>query len=746
MNKEIAYFLLYLQLFLGIIFIIGSNKTYAQTKKVDLLKKSVWCTDQFSLQYQLNKVSTKQVILTVYSDSAYSNLSVYVNDKLKVDNLDIPNTGKFTYEVLLNFESIGLQNIILKVKGSPLKILTFSIQDTYTAKLPRPIFKDVSSMINFDTEYTLKYGGPSVADINNDGYYDFVLNNHDKVLAKLFWNNGDRTVKEHSEALHRWDVHGSAVADYDNDGDLDIIIAQGGGNGTNPQPLHLLRNENNQEFIRISDSVGITKEARGRSVRWIDFDLNNKLDLFVVNAGSIHDNNTPRHLIYKNLGNHKFQLVRSKNIEDADAERLLVTDINNDGNADCIMFYPQLSIWLGNADFSFREVTDQYIGEKMPRDFVMAVADLDIDNDGDMDFYISRGKTYYEIANKSLDFDRNTKRLDIREEGSKGRRSLSFKANRDIIISGMFNWFRGYEGGFPVYVGEEKKEFKPKYNSLKLSPNDAKGWPKIRTKNGWYLGNNQWKCEWVKDDNIYWGIRISLSGVDSVTPDFIPNNRNKQDILLRNDGDRFTDVSEKWKIPLGGNHQGVTTGDFNNDGYQDIFVYRFGYLKSCVADWLLINNGKGGFEKTTCHGAHDINDEGHGDMGQAFDFDLDGRLDLLNGSDNPGKWYLYKNNTESSNAYSLVRVGYSPKENVDLLFTKITLETENGRYTKLIGSSGEVHSQGLLNIVHFGLGNVKNIKKIQITWRNGEQLTVSDQKINSLLKVGKNISNSSIKL
>ena len=44
------------------------------------------------------------------------------------------------------------------------------------------------------------------------------------------------------------------------------------------------------------------------------------------------------------------------------------------------------------------------------------------------------------------------------------------------------------------------------------------------------------------------------------------------------------------------------------------------------------------------------------DMGQAFDYNLDGAVDMLNGSDDYGKWYLYANqgsqNTDRDNCYT----------------------------------------------------------------------------------------------
>ena len=135
----------------------------------------------------------------------------------------------------------------------------------------------------------------------------------------------------------------------------------------------------------------------------------------------------------------------------------------------------------------------------------------------------------------------------------------------------------------------------------------------------------------------------------------------------------------------------------------------------------------------TSHGAVDINDPGHGDMGQAFDFDLDGQVDLLNGSEEEGFWYLYKNSTNEAGNYVLVNVDYSPKSHVDPYSAVVTVKTASGKsYRKRVGSAGEVFSQSLINTLHFGLGNEQDIDSITINWRNGETKVLTELSSNKL--------------
>jgi hypothetical protein len=94
--------------------------------------------------------------------------------------------------------------------------------------------------------------------------------------------------------------------------------------------------------------------------------------------------------------------------------------------------------------------------------------------------------------------------------------------------------------------------------------------------------------------------------------------------LYRNNGDgTFTDVTEKAGLGGQGHYgQGVAVGDFDNDGFPDLYVTGYG---SAV---LYHNNGDGTFTDVT-------NKAGVGNHGQWstsagwFDYDKDGYLDLL---------------------------------------------------------------------------------------------------------------------
>jgi len=708
----------------------GGTKNLVKAIEVDPSKPVV-------INYKVTGSLTKKIVLNIDNPEAYAGLSVFANDELLIDDFNIPNNGNQKITALVHFPKQGDVKIKFQSLDEKLTINSYHFEDL--PKLVLPVFKDISEQAGLDKKSSIKYGGPSIADIDNDGDYDFIVNNHNAETSKLYWNNGDGTVTKHDKDLARWfkhDLHGTSLGDYDNDGDLDLVLAQGGGNGTNPSKANFYHNNKNT-LVRYTGDVGIDRGGRGRGSKWIDMDLDGDLDLLLINEASLKLDK-PQQFFYENKGDGTFKYKSVKGIEDVEESRVLVTDFNND-NIDDLVFYGPLTLWKGNGDFTFTEVTELVPEHIRSAKQIMAVTDIDIDNDGDLDFYLAQGMLFEHGKGESpsLDFNPLTKELALKTRGYQGADEFDFTAEGNIKLDKYYYLAQGSLLGkdYPIFLGENKiPKIVKSGEALEMTPEMAQGWPDDISENGFYLGylgNSRWKATLVRDDNFFWQYRFSLLGLSSVAPKFTPQNRNNADFLLRNDGDKFTDVSEAWNIPKGGNALGVTTGDFNNDSHQDLFVYRWGRIGARVSDFLLLNNGNNSFETMTMHGANDVGGPGNGDMGQAFDFDLDGQVDLLNGSEG-GEWYLYKNQTTTEDNYVQIKVGYSPKSNVDAISAEVIVTTADNEYRKRVGSAGAIFSQSLLNIVHFGLGKTDKIKRIQIRWRNGEIVEFKNKRANTI--------------
>ena len=126
-------------------------------------------------------------------------------------------------------------------------------------------------------------------------------------------------------------------------------------------------------------------------------------------------------------------------------------------------------------------------------------------------------------------------------------------------------------------------------------------------------------CAFIDYDNDGWMDIFVLSGTrlegapDGATNRLYKNNRNGT----------FTDVTEKARLTSIGWACGVCVGDYNNDGFDDIFLTRFGHNS------LYRNNGDGTFTDVTKEAGLWIQ-QAHWGAGCSFvDYDRDGHLDLF---------------------------------------------------------------------------------------------------------------------
>ncbi len=126
-------------------------------------------------------------------------------------------------------------------------------------------------------------------------------------------------------------------------------------------------------------------------------------------------------------------------------------------------------------------------------------------------------------------------------------------------------------------------------------------------------------CAFLDYDNDGW---MDIYLVNSGKSDFYDPKPPLRNALYRNNRDgTFTDVTEKAGVVGGGYGQGVAVGDYDGDGFPDIYVTQ--YDRSI----LYRNNGDGTFTNVTEKAG--VAAPGWGSSAVWFDYDNDGRLDLF---------------------------------------------------------------------------------------------------------------------
>ena len=126
-------------------------------------------------------------------------------------------------------------------------------------------------------------------------------------------------------------------------------------------------------------------------------------------------------------------------------------------------------------------------------------------------------------------------------------------------------------------------------------------------------------CAFLDYDSDGW---MDIYLVNSGKCDIFTPTQPLRNALYRNNRDgTFTDVTERAGVAGGGYGMGVAVGDYNADGFPDLYVTQYG------RSILYRNNGDGTFTDVTEHAG--VAAPGWASSAVWFDYDNDGRLDLF---------------------------------------------------------------------------------------------------------------------
>ena len=115
---------------------------------------------------------------------------------------------------------------------------------------------------------------------------------------------------------------------------------------------------------------------------------------------------------------------------------------------------------------------------------------------------------------------------------------------------------------------------------------------------------------------------LDIFFVNSLTVELLKANKQTRSVLYRNNRDgTFSDVTDKARVGDVGWGMGCAVGDFNNDGFDDLYVTSIG------PDHLFKNSGNGTFTDVTQKAG--VSDPRFSTGAAFLDYDNDGRLDLF---------------------------------------------------------------------------------------------------------------------
>lgn len=224
--------------------------------------------------------------------------------------------------------------------------------------------------------------GATWADIDNDGDLDcFVATWYNK-RNLLYINNGLGgfiQVKTGTIATELTYSETASWADYDKDGKLDLYITNSEGTRKNS----MYKGNGDSTFLKINNSVVVTDAYKSRTVNWVDYDNDKDLDLFVSNEGAQKVN------LYRNDSAGIFTKITAGVLPNIAGEIMSSSwaDVDNDGDMDVFLsnYNAPNKILKNQGDGTF--IVDTLQSIYTPHTFGSSFGD--IDNDGDLDLYVS---------------------------------------------------------------------------------------------------------------------------------------------------------------------------------------------------------------------------------------------------------------------------------------------------------------------------------------------------------------------
>ena len=408
-------------------------------------------------------------------------------------------------------------------------------------------------------------GGVVVFDYNGDGLQDIYVTSTPDFAGlapdtegenALFRNNGDGTFTNVADSAGVSDAeaksNGGCAADFDNDGDQDLFVANWGAS-------NLFRNDGNGTFTDVAESAGLSDPDityRSMGCAWGDYDRDGALDFIVV-----------RHIDESN--------------PDAFTKRLYYFDVR------------PLALFHNDGDGTFTEVTRLLGATSSPSRTQGAYGNVwgagfqpawvDFDNDEDLDLYIINDFGEYIHPNvlwrnDGPDGGEEWLFTDISESSGAGTAMFGM----GLAVADYNS--DGYLDMFVTNIG----------NNVLLTTKNGSTFRDVAAVAGVDYGEfrRQQRVSWGTvfldyDNDGYEDLYVTSGYLD--TDDI--NRRQQPNLLFRNNGSgAFDDVTAISGAGDWGTGRGVAYADFNVDGCLDLYVVNLGHSASAGEPARLFQN------------------------------------------------------------------------------------------------------------------------------------------------------------
>jgi enediyne biosynthesis protein E4 len=541
--------------------------------------------------------------------------------------------------------------------------------------------------------------------------------------------------------------------------------------GQNKSPVAGISNEN-PKFVEISRQAGVDfrtetsatsqkylLETMGGGVAIFDYDRDGRMDLFFVNGARLDDPMKPGeqpdksdsrywNRLYHNNGDGTFTDTTEKSGLRGCCYGMgvAVGDYDNDGYPDLyVTGWNANTLYHNNGDGTFTDVTKK--AGVQSGGWSTSAAFVDYDRDGYLDIFVTRYLDW--------DFSKNV------WCGDRALQSRSFcHPNLYQPVSSVL--YRNNHDGTFTDVSVSAGVGQHPGNGLGVAINDfdRDGWPDIFVANDARpqqlfrnLGNGKFEEIGMRsglalDDygQSFSGMGIDVRDYDNDGwPDvFITDLANQNWAIFRNVKDIFQYESAASGIEkISHQHSGWGAGfrDFDNDGWKDLFVAQGHVMDDIDAKQpglryleppALLHNVHGKFQDVSAESGEVFSVPVAG-RGVAFgDLDNDGFEDVVFTSLNGPVRILH--NGGNSNHWILINT-VGTVSNRDGIGAQIHITSDSGFEQWDVVSPAGSYLSASDRRVHFGLGNDRSLKTVEIRWPSGIAQTLNHIKADQILTV-----------
>ena len=496
------------------------------------------------------------------------------------------------------------------------------------------------------------------------------------------------------------------------------------------------------QFLEVTSQVGLVQEAKKSYGNPVFGDFNNDgfPDLLVPCHGLTLSKGP---FVYLNGGGHSFIDIRptcgiqeAPEFDSTDWHGFALGDYDGDGNLDLYItegskmggLAKRDLLFHGNGDGTFTYVSD-VAGMVTSVDRGRQGFWLDYNNDGKLDLFVKNSfdinRLYQNNGDGTFALVDHAAGLDQASLGTDTGSTCSFA---DYDNDGFIDAF--FTGDGEMGINNTDALYRNRGDGTYVEVTDAAGIIRYPYGHGIAWGDY--------NNDGFLDLYVARVGSRTDTP---------QARLYRNNGDgTFTDVTAQTGLLSSANTYGAVWGDYDNDGYLDLFVTNSGDndLGPGNNNFLYHNNGDGTFTDRAAAEGVELEDNTSTHKGAAWtDYDNDGFLDLIvkdgvggESGDSPNVLGLHRlfRNVGNGNHYIKVTLT-GVQSNLRGIGARATATYAGGIAFRENngGGGGENASQGS-EPLHFGIGSATTAT-VEVDWPSGIVDRVNSVHGNSTINV-----------